>query len=338
MTVSTELPAEIPTADAMAVYVYAMRHGGIDAGDPTLAAELDLPSEAIEAALAQLNDLRLLREECNAGWWRLVPVSPEVAAASLISPIGEEIHRRHAAISRIQGRLNMFQPHYDANRDTVPSHGEGVETLRDAIELSGKLHLAAERCRKEFAGFRPNGLLPLERIAELAGRGVAVRLLLQHSLRSDLRARAALKEIVAAGGEVRTTSRLPRQVVIVDDDTAFLLDDTGASGTVGVVVRHEETVRLLRDVVEVSWESAQPYEAGELGYHEVADDMKRTVVGLLAEGLTDEVIARRLGVSVRTCRRHIATVLSGLGAVSRFQAGVLAASAGLLEPHQSLDG
>jgi len=256
-------------------------------------------------------------------------VSPEVAAASLISPIGEEIHRRHAVISQIQGRLNMFQPHYEANRDAAPA-GAGIESLQDSIELSGQLHLAAERCRRDFAGFRPDGLLPLERVAAMSGRGVSVRLLLQHSLRSDLRARAALKEIVGAGGEVRTVGRLPRQVIIFDDEVAFLLDDRG-SGSAGVVIRHEETVRLLRDVVEMTWAAAEPYSVAEIGYHEVAGDLQRTIVELLASGLTDEVIARRLGVSVRTCRRHIATVLSSLDAVSRFQAGALAASAGLLD-------
>ncbi len=50
---------------------------------------------------------------------------------------------------------------------------------------------------------------------------------------------------------------------------------------------------------------------------------------MLAEGAKDEVIARRLGVSLRTCRRHIAEILETLQADSRFQAGVLAERAGL---------
>ena len=56
------------------------------------------------------------------------------------------------------------------------------------------------------------------------------------------------------------------------------------------------------------------------------------VIGLLGTGLTDDVAACRLGVSVRTYRRYVADVLQKLGAESRFEAGVRAATLGLLTP------
>ncbi len=332
MTLSLELPGDTPTDASLPVYVHAIRHGGLTADDPALPELLGLDPEVVNVSIGHLIDLHLLRREFEGGWWRLVPVSPEVAAASLISPIGEEIHRQRAVISQIQGRLNEFQPHYEVHRDTGPAR-PGTETIEDPMELSGELHLAIERCRREFVGFRPDGLLSLEQVAAMAGRGVHVHLLLAHTLRTDLRARAVVKEICAAGGHVRTVGLLPRQVMIVDDTVAFLLGGEGV-GPAGVVVRHAETVRLLRDVIQTTWDTAQPYEpekAAEIGYGEVARDLQRTVVELLASGLTDEAIARHLGMSVRTCRRHIASVLVGLDAVSRFQAGALAASTGLLD-------
>jgi len=48
----------------------------------------------------------------------------------------------------------------------------------------------------------------------------------------------------------------------------------------------------------------------------------------MAEGEKDEAISRRLSISVRTCRRHIADYMLQVGASSRFQAGVIAARAG----------
>jgi DNA-binding NarL/FixJ family response regulator len=48
----------------------------------------------------------------------------------------------------------------------------------------------------------------------------------------------------------------------------------------------------------------------------------------MAEGEKDEAISRRLSISVRTCRRHIADYMAQVGATSRFQAGVIAARAG----------
>ena len=60
-------------------------------------------------------------------------------------------------------------------------------------------------------------------------------------------------------------------------------------------------------------------------------DEERRIVGLLAEGLTDDAIARRLGLTRRTCRRRIRVLMERLGARSRFQAGALAAKAGWLD-------
>ena len=54
------------------------------------------------------------------------------------------------------------------------------------------------------------------------------------------------------------------------------------------------------------------------------------VLRLLAEGLKDDAIAHRLGISVRTVRRHIADYLDATGSGSRFAAGVAACRAGLV--------
>lgn len=325
-----ELPEVGSRAESISVYVHALRRGEIAADGETVCAELGLPAAVVAGSIAELLALRLLREERDGDSTRLVPVSPEVAAASLISPIGDEIHRRQVAISRIQEQLDAFRPHYERVR-RPESHGENITTLHDEIELSGYLYLAERRCQRECLVFRSEGQFALERAIAMAERGVRVRLLLPHARRSDLRARAQLKELTARGGEVRTTGRLPKQLIVFDDDAAFLFRDEDSSTPLGVLIRHPEAVSLLRGVAESAWESAEPYSAMSIGYHVAVDDLHHTIVEMLADGLTDEVIARRLGISVRTCRRHIATVLRRLDAVSRFQAGALAMSAGMID-------
>jgi DNA-binding NarL/FixJ family response regulator len=52
------------------------------------------------------------------------------------------------------------------------------------------------------------------------------------------------------------------------------------------------------------------------------------VLELLALGAKDEVIARHLGVSLRTARRRVADLFDELGAATRFQAGVEAGRRG----------
>ena len=56
----------------------------------------------------------------------------------------------------------------------------------------------------------------------------------------------------------------------------------------------------------------------------------RKIITLMAAGLTDEAIARRLNLSRRTVVRRIAVLLDRLGATTRFQAGVQAANRGWL--------
>lgn len=51
---------------------------------------------------------------------------------------------------------------------------------------------------------------------------------------------------------------------------------------------------------------------------------------LLGAGMTDEAIARKCGVSVRTLRRRVRVLQDRLGSTGRFQAGVRAAHRGWL--------
>lgn len=58
---------------------------------------------------------------------------------------------------------------------------------------------------------------------------------------------------------------------------------------------------------------------------------ERRLMRLLAEGVTDEVAAEKLGWSRRTLDRRLKSSMEKLGAGSRLQAGVLLAQAGWLE-------
>ncbi|WP_250008308.1 LuxR C-terminal-related transcriptional regulator [Actinoplanes sp. M2I2] len=62
------------------------------------------------------------------------------------------------------------------------------------------------------------------------------------------------------------------------------------------------------------------------------DERERRLLGLLATGLTDESVAARLGLSERTVRRTMASIMARLGARSRFQAGLIAARQGVTPP------
>jgi DNA-binding NarL/FixJ family response regulator len=61
-----------------------------------------------------------------------------------------------------------------------------------------------------------------------------------------------------------------------------------------------------------------------------ASDVGQQLLEMLASGAKDEQIARALGMSLRTVRRRIASLMAELGADSRFQAGIEAVRRGWL--------
>lgn len=159
-----------------------------------------------------------------------------------------------------------------------------------------------------------------------------LRMLYQHSARADLPTRGHIKKLIAAGASVRTTPQLPNHLVIFDGEIAFMSRPGEAGAAPGAVAARDlSVVGFLSEVFEHLWNSAIPYSASDLGYQGATDEIQHAIVTLLAEGFTDEAVARRLGMSVRTCRRHIGALLQNLSAVSRFQAGIRAAASGYVD-------
>ncbi|MFJ9522862.1 helix-turn-helix domain-containing protein [Kitasatospora sp. NPDC101801] len=135
---------------------------------------------------------------------------------------------------------------------------------------------------------------------------------------------------------VRTARRLPHDLLIVDRHAVLVPAGGGADEPLLAVVREPVSVRTMRGLFGTVWGGAAA--RGELSEPVVLgeDDVKQRILELLAEGAKDAVIARKLGVSLRTCRRHVAEILLELGAVSRFQAGAAAARLGLVAARRAV--
>ncbi|MEU1056699.1 LuxR C-terminal-related transcriptional regulator [Streptomyces sp. NPDC005876] len=267
-----------------------------------------------------------------------MPVSPRTAAAKLIGPLAREVLQRQEAIARINDTSAALIARYTGG---TPSAVGSVQHLTDLHSIQLALEEAAELCHSEVLTAQPGGARSPEVLAEalprdrrMLERGVKMRTLYQHTTRYSKPAQAYVQQVSALGAKVRTLDEFFNRLIIFDREIAFIPDQ--ADPMSAVVIREPSITAFLCDVFERSWHSADDFEVGgesQTASQTISDDVKQTILKLLADGIKDEVIARRLGMSVRTCRKHIAAIMVRLGATSRFQGGYLAHRLGLVENH-----
>ncbi|MFG1941758.1 helix-turn-helix domain-containing protein [Nonomuraea sp. NPDC048826] len=140
--------------------------------------------------------------------------------------------------------------------------------------------------------------------------------------------RDAMTRVIEAGGSMRTLDRVPSWFMTAGPEAAGLPARWGGNlpelAYNFYLLRTPIVVGMLTSLFEELWSRAVPLPWGRRG------DATVQVVRLAAQGLSDETIARQLGVSVRTVRARFAEAMAELGAQSRFQAGVEAARRGWL--------
>ncbi|GAA4685741.1 hypothetical protein GCM10023347_46320 [Streptomyces chumphonensis] len=129
--------------------------------------------------------------------------------------------------------------------------------------------------------------------------------------------------------EVRV-ARVPMLQVLLVDGRAAMVAAPSAAGRQASVIRATSVIRALDTLFEGLWWQSVAMEDRV----EFCDAGRTTsparILECLRAGVTDEVAARELSISIRTYRRCVAEIMTVLGANSRFQAGVRAAELGLL--------
>jgi DNA-binding CsgD family transcriptional regulator len=141
---------------------------------------------------------------------------------------------------------------------------------------------------------------------------------------------------LAHGEEVRILPHAPMKIILSDDQAGLIpLVATPQVLDSCILVRPSALLDALSALFETLWQQAQLYVTDGLSETEAAGaptEDERRILSLLAVGLSDEAIARQLGIGLRTVQRRVQALLVRLGAASRFQAGVLAAGRGWWHP------
>jgi len=138
-----------------------------------------------------------------------------------------------------------------------------------------------------------------------------------------------IRSLLADGQQARVLAELPMKMQLADETCVLLpLTPTGTGGA--MLVHAQPVVSALRQYFELLWERAVPYGRAVAASDGSLSGRQRDILGLLAQGLTDDAIASRLGCSTKTVGREAAVITARLGATSRFAAGAAAQRCGWL--------
>jgi DNA-binding CsgD family transcriptional regulator len=138
---------------------------------------------------------------------------------------------------------------------------------------------------------------------------------------------AMIQHGVELGDNVRICHAPPSRMAILGESTVVIPSVWGAPPASRVVIDSSPVASALRSLFEELWVRSVPLHEDKSS--ELADDNKQ-ILHMLATGMKDEAIARRLGLSLRTVRRRVADLMAELNASTRFVAGVEAARRGWL--------
>ncbi|WP_329141335.1 LuxR C-terminal-related transcriptional regulator [Streptomyces sp. NBC_01476] len=175
--------------------------------------------------------------------------------------------------------------------------------------------------------------------ANVASRGVRSRFIYGQDNLTLPGTIGRIEHDVSHGEEVRILPHAPMKIILSDDQAGLIpLVATPQVLDSCILVRPSALLDALSALFETLWQQAQQYVTGGVTDDGTADtdgtltEDERRILSLLAVGLSDEAIARQLGIGLRTVQRRVQALLVRLGAGSRFQAGVLAAGRGWWRP------
>ncbi|MFG1811166.1 LuxR C-terminal-related transcriptional regulator [Streptomyces sp. NPDC049040] len=324
------VPADAAGRDeeaALALYRELRRDGSASAERLRAAAGLDEARAA--AGWRWLERLGLVRARDGGAVKPVEPHAAIVGAMAAYQSAAAEHERGAREMQRVLSSLmSVYEPvvaHDDAADVAVRFLGGDAHKKQMMIDLNESMQFSCD-------SLHPGPMPPMEilesslvRDREMLARGVRVRSIYPGSCLHTPKYVRYLQELTATGAEVRLIDHAPYDLLIFDRHTALLAADPEDPGRSLAVVVGAVLVKSYIALFEDFWlravmlDGAQP--AAERGSSDVTAQ-ERAVIRLMADGLSDDQIARKLGVHRRTVQRAIAKLMERLHATSRFEAGM----------------
>ncbi|QIQ03928.1 response regulator transcription factor [Streptomyces liangshanensis] len=301
----------------------------------SLACLLDRDAESVASVCDHLTELGLVRAGTGGA---LHPVSPVKAVESLVM---SELDRRRKTLEETVAESGVIDSLL-AERDTpvgTPSkqgdliqHLEGTEAVRSAID-----ELSFFTWTERLATV-PRGVLSEAHIAQarplderVLRRGVHMRTLLGEAALKDDTTLGYARELIDKGAQIRVSRNPIERLLICDRSAALAPTDPSHTAKGAILIRNQGLVVALVSLFERMWDAAQELPSSEETSYEGTDlvnSLERKVLQSLYSADKDEIGARDLGISVRTYRKHVATLMRRLDASNRFQVALRARERG----------
>jgi DNA-binding Lrp family transcriptional regulator len=301
-----------------------------------LAGRANISEDECARLVTTLESRGLVTRALSQNGERIIPVPPDLAIEALVHRREEELERL-----RILGR-HLADEFRHALQARSPEELVEIVVGREAVvQRIDQLHasLRVDLMMIDTPPYRSaDGPAFDPREVDALNSGLTYRVI-YHRPALDLP--GYLEQIltyVAHGEEARVLPRAPMKLSVFDRRAAALPLNPAQLQMETVVIVHESP--LLDAIVlafESMWQRAvplvpdKPLPEEEARVDSQLDATDRRLLTLLAAGFKDSAIARQLGLSDRTIRRHIESLLSHLDASTRFQAGMQAALRGWLK-------
>lgn len=261
-------------------------------------------------------------------------VAPSLAGSVLVA-------KREHELRQLQQHLNKLDEAYHTEM-AASQFGDDVERVEGAARVWRTFVRIQRSAQREVRAFdKPPYFVPpgehgdegpnLEERRFLESGAVTYRVVYDQESVAMPGRLDNIWEGIRRGERARVGSSLPVKLVISDDEAAIVSSAADYHNGLAYLVRRSSLLDVMIGLFEATWDRAVPLNRGESKEGAPAlSHADRQLLGLLASGATDTVIARTFDWSIRTVQRHIHELMQTVGARTRFQIGMEAARRGWL--------
>jgi len=283
----------------------------------SLARTLNAPDRAIRDTIHSLIGRGLAKHVTDDVF---AAVAPDSALIDLLSDRLEELRSGYVAF----GELEQVYRDAQTRNGAMP----GSETVRGAEALRSRVNQLQGQARQRVCKLvRPPLLTDDSTHAgcdDAVKRGVEFQLIYERSMLEDPAIMRHVRQAAELGKRIRFAATLPVKVMIVDERVALISESV--QHPVALITEHPSLVQLSLGLFEQVWPTAVPATGEDtpgtiVDKDGLPDPDDRLLLSLLLAGLTDQAIAVRLGVGLRTVQRRVRDLMDAAGVDTRIQLG-----------------